>query len=39
MRVPNGQQLVVASAPTDACQSVTHYTLRGCGQRPWLRSP
>jgi hypothetical protein len=37
--VPNGQQLVVASAPTDACQSVTHYTLRGCDNDPGCAAP
>ena len=34
-----GNQLVVASASTDACQSVNHYTLRGCDNDPSCSAP
>jgi hypothetical protein len=36
--VVSGQQLVVATAP-DPCQSVTHYTLRGCDNDPGCAAP
>ena len=36
---PSGQQLVIASAPDDPCQSVTHYTLRGCDNDPNCSAP
>jgi hypothetical protein len=32
--VPTGLQLVVAGPPGDACQSVYHFTLRGCDTDP-----
>jgi hypothetical protein len=37
--VPPGQQLVVASAPTEDCQYLTHYTLRGCNNDPACATP
>jgi hypothetical protein len=37
--VVTGQQLVVASAPTDACQYLTHYTLRRCDDDPACAIP
>lgn len=37
--VPLGSQLVVASGLTDACQSVTHITLRGCDNDPTCSAP
>jgi len=37
--VANGQQLVIASAPEAACQSVAHYTLRGCDTDPSCAAP
>ena len=37
--VASGQQLVVAGAPNDPCQSVTHYILRGCDNDPSCSTP
>ncbi len=37
--VPPGQQLVIASAPTEDCQYLTHYTLRGCNNDPACAAP
>jgi hypothetical protein len=37
--VPPGQQLVIASAPTEDCQYLTHYTLRGCNNDPACATP
>jgi hypothetical protein len=37
--VAQGQQLVVAGVPADACQSITHYTLRGCDNDPSCATP
>ena len=37
--VATGQQLVLASAPSEACQYVNHYTLRGCNNDPTCSPP
>jgi hypothetical protein len=37
--VPLGSQLVIANGSTDACQSVNHYTLRGCDNDPSCAAP
>jgi hypothetical protein len=37
--VPTGSQLVFASAPGAGCQSVNHYTLRGCDNDPSCSTP
>ena len=37
--VVSGQQLVVATAPGEPCQYITHYTLRGCDNDPNCAAP
>jgi len=37
--VVSGQQLVIANAPDDPCQYITHYTLRGCDNDPSCPAP
>jgi len=37
--VDPGQQLVVASPPTDACRTTLHYTVRGCDDDPFCATP
>jgi hypothetical protein len=37
--ITTGQQFVCASAPSEACRYVFHYTLRGCDNDPSCASP
>jgi hypothetical protein len=37
--VPSGEQLVVASAPSQPCRGTLHYTLRGCNNDPTCVTP
>jgi hypothetical protein len=37
--VPSGEQLVIASAPSQPCRGTIHYTLRGCNNDPACTTP